>query len=95
MSRFRISHVVLLAVLALARRMLTATAAPAAAGTTYAITGLSSMGYGVSDALVINAGQVTGIFGSNPACIPAWTATARPPSCPIPAISPRSPAGPA
>ena len=53
--------------LALARRMLTAAAAPAAAATTYAITGLGSLGYGVSDALAINdSGQVTGIFGSNP-----------------------------
>jgi len=69
--------------------MLTATAAPAAAATTYAVTGLGSLGYGVSDVLVINDfGQVTGIFGSIPACIPAWTATARPPSCPTPAISP-------
>ena len=62
MSRFRISRIVLLAVLALTAGVLTAaTAAPAVAGTTYTITDLGSLGYGVSDGLAINAtGQVTG-----------------------------------
>jgi probable HAF family extracellular repeat protein len=66
MTRLRTSNIAALAVLALAVLALAvgvpgATAAPAAAATTYTITDLGSLGYGVSDGLAINNnGQVTG-----------------------------------
>jgi probable HAF family extracellular repeat protein len=64
MTRFRISRIASLAVLALAVGLpaAAATTAPAAAATTtYTVTDLGSLGYGVSDGLAINAnGQVTG-----------------------------------
>jgi probable HAF family extracellular repeat protein len=63
MTRLRTSHLVPLAVLALAAGVpaATAVAAPAAAATAYTVTDLGSLGYGVSDGLAINNnGQVTG-----------------------------------
>jgi probable HAF family extracellular repeat protein len=63
MTRFPTSRIIPVAVLALAGGLpaATAVAAPAAAATTYTITDLGSLGYGVSDGLAINAnGQVTG-----------------------------------
>jgi len=63
MSRFRRSRIVALAALAAAAGVPAAAvaAAPAAAATTYTITDLGSLGFGVTDALAINSnGQVTG-----------------------------------
>jgi probable HAF family extracellular repeat protein len=63
MTRFGISRLVWLAPLALAASVpaTAATASAAAATTTYTITDLGSLGYGVTDAVAVNAnGQVTG-----------------------------------
>jgi probable HAF family extracellular repeat protein len=63
MTRFRLSRLVWLAVLALAASVpaAAATASVAGATTTYTITDLGSLGYGVTDGVAINAhGQVTG-----------------------------------
>src|SRR5215472_2121565 len=61
MTRFRTSHLTLVAVLAVAVGLPVAAAAPAAAATTYTITDLGSLGGGVTHGLAINAsGQVTG-----------------------------------
>ena len=71
MSGLRTPRVAALAVLALAASVLTTTAAPAAAAaTTYTITDLGSLGYGVSDGLAVNNnGQVTG-YSFNGATVP-------------------------
>src|SRR5215472_8266845 len=61
MTRFRTSHLTLVAVLAVAVGLPAAAAAPAAAATTYTITDLGSLGGGATHGLAINAsGQVTG-----------------------------------
>jgi probable HAF family extracellular repeat protein len=61
MTRFRISHPALMAVLAVAVGLPVAAAAPAAAATTYTITDLGSLGSGTAAGTAINAsGQVTG-----------------------------------
>jgi probable HAF family extracellular repeat protein len=73
MSRFRISRIVPVAILALAAALpAAASAAPAAAATsTYTVTDLGSLGYGVSDGLAVNAtGQVTG-YSYTGATVPA------------------------
>ena len=63
MSRFHLSRIVALPALALAMGAAPAVAAagPAAAGTTYSVTSLGSLGFGLSIPLAINAtGEVTG-----------------------------------
>jgi len=61
MTRFRTSHIVPLAVLAVAAALPVAAAAPAAAATTYTIANLGSLGSGGTEPSAINAnGQVTG-----------------------------------
>lgn len=80
MTRFHIARIIPAAVLALAAGVPTAaaTAAPAAAATTYAITDLGSLGLGVSDGYGINAtGEVTGTsylstLVPTPSCPPVY-----------------------
>ncbi len=86
MSRFRTSRIVALTVLALAAIVPTAaTAAPAT--TTYTVTDLGSLGYGVSRGLAINNnGQVTG-YSYTGATVPSSGCCGNCYSKPVPCVA--------